>query len=148
MNGIRFLDWQLSRYSSPAVDILYHLFLSTRKSFRDQSFEGLLNVYYDSLDKTVRELGSDPDQLFTFADLKNELNAYGNFCLIMAIFALPFHVAQPDDILDFEEYSERFLKGDRVSLFKNDGKGNATYITALEEVIDDVIGYGYDYVKS
>lgn len=44
-----FIDWQMSRYSSPVLDILYHIFLNTTRELRRQNYNMYLNTYYDSL---------------------------------------------------------------------------------------------------
>lgn len=46
---IRFLDWQMSRYASPATDILYYFSCCTIKEFRQKHFAELLKVYHRSL---------------------------------------------------------------------------------------------------
>lgn len=46
---IRLLDWQITRWASPACDLVYYLFCSTSKVFRDIHYEDLLAEYYKSL---------------------------------------------------------------------------------------------------
>lgn len=125
--------------------MLYNLFQSTRKPLRDQNYNDLLKIYYDSLSDTIRKLGSDPEKLFRFSDLQSELKAHGKFVLIMAVFLLPYQVAQPNDIRDMQEYAERMLQGENISIYQTDGTGNDVYIKAMNEVVGDVISYGYDH---
>lgn len=145
VNDICFLDFQFSRFASPAVELLFHLFSSTGKSLRDSSYGDLLNIYYNSLSETIRKLGSDPNQLFRFPDLLAEMKAYGNFVLIMACLELPLMLSKEGEIADLQEFAERLLKGEKYSIFLTDGTQNGDYIVALKDVIGDVISYGYDY---
>lgn len=145
VNDVCFLDFQFSRFASPVLDVLYHTFTSTRKPLRDESYDNLLNIYYESLSDTVRKLGSDPEKLFSFSDLQAELKTYGKFALIMGMLLLPFVLAQPNDIADLEEHAERKLKGETVSIFKTDGAKNDAYIEAVNDLVADVISYGYDF---
>lgn len=43
----------------------------------------MIAIYYKSLTQTIKLLGSDPEKLFTFENLKEELKRYGNFALIV-----------------------------------------------------------------
>lgn len=70
------------RYCSPALDLYHNIFGATDKALRDHHYEQLLEAYYASLSGIVRKLGSNPDQLFTYADLKSELLKFGEYALI------------------------------------------------------------------
>lgn len=146
LKDIRFIDFQLSRYASPVEDVLYHLYSSTTKSLRDQSYNDLLNIYYNSLSEMVSRLGSDPAKLFRFCDFQTQLKAHGKFALIMGIFLLPFALSQQREITDMEEYAELLLKGEQVNMFRADGlTRNDVYAKAVKEMLIDVINYDYDY---
>lgn len=83
LTDIQILDYQTIAYVSPAYDIFHNLFHSTDKSLRDSEYENLLTLYYETLCKSIRMLGSDPNELFTFENLKRELKRFGNYALIM-----------------------------------------------------------------
>lgn len=44
----------------------------------------LLKLYHESLSKTIKILGSDPDKLFTFENFQDELQICGNYALLLA----------------------------------------------------------------
>lgn len=46
---IQLIDWQLSRYASPVIDLVIFIFFSTTKQFRDQHYDELLKIYHASL---------------------------------------------------------------------------------------------------
>lgn len=46
---IQLIDWQLSRYASPVIDLVIFMFFSTAKQFRDQHYDELLKIYHASL---------------------------------------------------------------------------------------------------
>lgn len=144
VKDVCFVDWQLSQYASPVLDIMFHLFLSTRKEFRDQNYADLLHIYYDSLCVTIARLGSDPEVLFRFDDLQNELKAHGKLALIMCIVTLPFIVSQPGEIVDMEEYAELVVNGVKSNRFHVDGSENLIYSEVMNEIVGDIISYGYD----
>lgn len=43
------IDWQLCRYASPALDILYYIFCSTTKELRGRNYNVYLKTYHESL---------------------------------------------------------------------------------------------------
>lgn len=139
------MDWQISRYTSPALDLHFHFFSSTRKVLRDQSYHELLTVYHTALSDIVRKLGSDPEKIFRFSDLMDELKACGKFALIIGVSMIPFVLSEQGEIADMEDYSERFARGEKVSLFKSDINPNSVYSQAVNEVVEDIIGYGFDH---
>lgn len=78
------IDWQISQWCSPAMDLSHFLFASTEKELRDKHYDELLRVYYQSLSALLRRLGSDPEKLFKFNDLQEQLRKFSYYGLIMA----------------------------------------------------------------
>lgn len=145
MKDISILDWQFSRYASPVLDVLYHIVSSTRKSLRDRSYGDLLNIYYNSLSDTIRKLGSDPEKLFSLTDFQSELKACGKFALLMGMLTLPFVFAHEGEVSDLVECTTCYLKGEMISIFTSDICENHAYIKAMNEMVGDIISYGYDH---
>lgn len=52
---ISLLDWQMSRYSSPVIDILFFMFLCTKKKLRDAHYDEFLNCYHEQLSLNIRK---------------------------------------------------------------------------------------------
>lgn len=51
---ISLIDWQISRHSSPIIDIVYYMFCCTTKELRDAHYEHFLKVYHESLSIHIR----------------------------------------------------------------------------------------------
>lgn len=123
------MDWQQARYGSLALDLLYNIFSSADRALRDKEYENLLTVYYESLTKTVTLLGTNPEHLFTFEDLKDEMKRCGNFVLtVMPILIYGSSAHQmngPDSttVLNVEAQSE--------------------YERRMNEVVEDVLSQGF-----
>lgn len=75
---IRMLDWQVFRFSSPAIDLIYNIFSSTDKALRDREYNNLIALYHESLCNTVKSFGSDPEKFFSLNDLKNNRTMAGD----------------------------------------------------------------------
>lgn len=139
-----FVDWQISRYSSPVFDLLYNLFSSTDKKLRDKHFSDLLRLYYSSLSDFIRKLGSKPENLFTYDNLTQELQRFGRFALLTGPMIIQLLLASPDDIQDMDEYSEKIGTGasmDFVKDYPDDVK--KIYSETINNVISDLIEYGF-----
>lgn len=143
-DDIRFLDWQITRYVSPATDILYNLFTSTDKPLRDREYENLIRLYYASFSKTIRLLGSDPEELFTFDDLKKELKKCGNFALLMGPIVLHTIQADSSQIADLDERAEKSAKGETIELITGlSERGQLEYERRLNELFVDIVRLDY-----
>ena len=70
--SMRFVDFQQSRYSSPALDVSSVLFLCMDEPMRTDHAQDLINVYHKSLSDFLIVLGSNPD-LFPYDELKRQL---------------------------------------------------------------------------
>lgn len=62
------------------------------------------------------KLGSDPEKLFTFDDLTNELKLYGRFGLIFAPVLLQIVTSKTDGLPDIEETADSASGGVTVNL--------------------------------
>lgn len=49
------LDWQISRHTSPVIDIIYYLFACTTKSIRDAHYDEFLKIYHESVSSHIRK---------------------------------------------------------------------------------------------
>lgn len=48
---LRLLDFQISRYASPVLDLVFYIFCNTHQELRDQHYDSFLRVYHESLSK-------------------------------------------------------------------------------------------------
>lgn len=139
---IRCLDWQGIQYASPAIDLLYNIFTSTDKALRDKEYDNMLKYYHQSLCETVKSLGSNPDELFTLDNLKDELGKCGNYALIMAPMLLQNSLADSSEITNLDEmFDEDEFTPELISGLS--GQGKLEYDRRLNEVFEDICNLGY-----
>lgn len=115
----------------------------------------MIRYYYTALSDMVRKLGSDPDTLFRFCDLEDELKAAGKFVLILGTLLVQYAFAQANDVRNVDEYCDRLAANNKdnnnnderparkISLLKDIRKESDLRIAAINEVVADVIAYGY-----
>lgn len=124
---MRFVDWQVIRYVSPAIDLCNNIFTSTDKALRDKEYLNLLKHYHDSLSRTIRLLGSDPEELFTFDNLLDEMKKCGTYALLV----VPMHI--------------QIAAADKGQKENENDSANADeeYARKVNEIIGDIVDLGY-----
>lgn len=127
------------------MDLLYNLFTTTDKALRDFEYDNLLKGYYESLSKTVRLLGSNPDELFTFENLHDELKICGNYALILAPMLLQITLADSSERTNLDEVFDKAANGEGSIELTSElsAETKKYYEQRLSEVIDDILNLGY-----
>ncbi|XP_053682762.1 uncharacterized protein LOC128733151 isoform X2 [Sabethes cyaneus] len=142
----RLLDWQISRYASPVLDLMYFIFSASNKAFRDQHYEDLMDCYYESLSSFLKRLGSDPERLFPRKALDQQLKQFGRFGLLMAVMILPVITTKSEDVPDLEEMAEKMENGvdltQEVNQFRSEDT-EATYRQKMSDCCRDMVQFGY-----
>ncbi|KXJ77779.1 hypothetical protein RP20_CCG006581 [Aedes albopictus] len=138
------LDWQICRYVSPALDLLYFIFGCTDEAFRRQHYDEMLRIYYNSLKQLLEKLGGDASRQFPFTALLRQLKACGKFGILMAMFIVPMICIENQDLPDMNEAAEKYKESQEFDTsFITSAKSEDKYKTRMAAVIRDVIRYGY-----
>lgn len=138
---VSLLDWQIARYCPPVLDLLYNIFSSTDKAFRDQHYSELLETYHTSLSATIRKLGSDPE-LYSYENFQHQLRRFGDFTLLCAPLIISIRVAKAtnssDDNDDSTDKREKVL-----SNIHSSEETQTKYSRLINELLIDLVNYGY-----
>ncbi|XP_050077801.1 uncharacterized protein LOC126564745 [Anopheles maculipalpis] len=109
---IMFVDYQISTYGSPGLDLVYTLYNCPHRDVRLDRREELLKEYHQVLRETLKRKHYEP--LPTLDDVKEEFTRNEFFGLVCAITFLPIMVMERSDDLDLsfdaffkEEHGER-----------------------------------------
>lgn len=142
--GIRFIDWQITQYCSPAMDLVYFLFSSTEHALRRQHYDQLLDEYYASCSTTIQRLGSDANRLFRFEDLCAQMKRFARYGFIMALIVIPFIVVKATDIPDLSEFIETAVNEDASEIKGFVQNDDQAYRQRTADVIRDFFDRNYD----
>lgn len=137
-----FLDWQLSRYASPVLDVFFFIFSATDKSFRDRHCQNLLKLYHSTLSASIRKMGSDPEKLYSIEKFENDLKKYGPYALIFGVFIIQFCIVDQKNVMDLDEYTELLKDGKDCNLLI-DFDENELFLELANDVVEDIFNYGY-----
>jgi thiamine kinase-like enzyme len=105
VDGIRFVDFQMARFSSPALDLQYFLCTSTNDEIRFEQRGHLLREYHAQFRDTLEAMALDPDQ-YTLEQLQEEFEEKEVFGLLIVLTLLWVIVANASDVPDFSEMKE------------------------------------------
>lgn len=137
------VDWQISRFGSPALDLHYNLFSSTDKKLRDKEYQNLIKYYHQSLSDIVRKLGSDPNKVFPFDELQKSLKKAGKFAFVFSPILTQIMLADSKDIPDLDEMSAAMSTEDVEFVRGFDEKTQLYYNERMNDLMSDLIEYGY-----
>lgn len=135
------IDWQLSRYASPVLDLAYNIYTSSDKDLRDNHLERLLDQYYKTFSEFVQRLGSRPEQLFPHEEFQKQWKAFGKFGMLMSLTLVPFITCPSDQMLDMDKAVEDFASSETKDILEN-GDFKAMMDSSAERVggrIKDIV---------
>lgn len=118
---MRFIDFQLSRYVSPVVDLAHILFTSCTPETRREHYDQLIHEYHEALSKCVKSYGYDPDVLFPYEVLCEHLRKYGKYAAGTALSGVPFLYNDNEDKSVENTFSRAALEHnlENNSVFRN-----------------------------
>ncbi|KAL3277109.1 hypothetical protein HHI36_012467 [Cryptolaemus montrouzieri] len=99
------LDFQMSTWETPVYDLAFIIYMTSDKSSLGR-LDLLLETYYESLSKSLRILGSNPDEIFTFEQLKQHWKKYSAFGLRLSSKLLKMELMNDGDVPDLEKMVE------------------------------------------
>jgi RecA/RadA recombinase len=129
---VRFIDFQMTRYTSPVLDLQYFIHTSTNEQVRSEYTEHLLQVYHTELQDTLKTLGCD-QHIYTFEQLKEEYEDRSLFGLITACTVLSAVLADPEEAFDMENVKEDVSQMD--SKFIEKPYSGRRYREALQKLL-------------
>lgn len=140
------IDWQISRYCSPVVDLTYFIFACTDRQLRQKHFDELLRIYHGSLKELLDHLGGDTVSQFPFTALLRHMKKYAKFGIVMSTFIIPMLQTKKEDIPDMEFIAENMNTDDpaiMAAYMEKMAKSADVVGVRMRDLIHDAILYGY-----
>lgn len=116
-----FVDYQMSYYSSPGLDLNYFINTSPHNEIRENQIDEILHVYYDNFSAILKTLGAK--HIPSMHDVRNEVERCEYYGLMAALGILPFVVLHDEASEDssFENLGEKH----RIAMYTNNFYQNA-----------------------
>uniref|UniRef100_A0A1B6ML96 CHK kinase-like domain-containing protein n=1 Tax=Graphocephala atropunctata TaxID=36148 RepID=A0A1B6ML96_9HEMI len=98
---MKVLDFQLARYTTPVVDLLYYLYTSANDTVRDHHQVELFELYVKELNKNLQQLGCK--ERFSMKELIGDINHVIPWFIAAFVYGMiPIFVHGTKDGLDME----------------------------------------------
>ncbi|XP_034176256.1 uncharacterized protein LOC117602401 [Osmia lignaria lignaria] len=101
-NEALMLDFQLTRCASPVLDISTFIYACTDKIVWKTQFDELLKFYHNELCKTIKLLGSNPENIYPWSTFMEEVKEQFLFGLVFATEIIPMSLLDESDIFDLD----------------------------------------------
>ncbi|KAG5676170.1 hypothetical protein PVAND_006019 [Polypedilum vanderplanki] len=143
------IDWQISRYCSPVIDLIYFFFICTDQQLRLKHFDEFLRIYHHSLKELLDHLGGDTMTQFPFTALLRHLKRFAKFGVVMAAMAVPMLQTKKEDIIDMDFMAEQMKEADPAVMeeimrqYKEKGAENNASNNRMRGVLQDALRNGY-----
>lgn len=139
------MDWQFTRLVSPVFDLFDILLATSDKQLRNQSYESVIQHYYESLSVSIKRLGSDPAALFKFEDLEKQLKKFGKYGFFIALISSVALI--PDDSLpDLGEMcctAPIMDSNENPNIKEYDEETETLLRSRIDDLFTDLIAWGY-----
>ncbi|ENN79971.1 hypothetical protein YQE_03594, partial [Dendroctonus ponderosae] len=113
--SVKFLDFQVTKLSSPVMALSYHIYATASEKELAQLKE-LLQIYYSSLSSMLKKLGCDPEKLFPYEELIRQWKKYSSFGFAMSSFVLQIVLLEKEDTIDIEAMGGRKCNGKHAKI--------------------------------
>ena len=114
VDDVRFVDFQISRYSSPALDLHYFLCNCPNNDVRMHHKDTLLEEYHRELYEYCKVLKVESD-VITLDQLKNEYEEKNFFGLLTACTVLCVIIADAESMPDTKDLTEKDMENNVFS---------------------------------
>ncbi|XP_046821107.1 uncharacterized protein LOC124425178 [Vespa crabro] len=102
---LKLVDYQISRYSSVAIDFHYFIYSSVRSCIIEDSYDNLIKLYHRTFVEKLREYGVSEEDLknLTMEWFKSELQKFSLYGLITGFWLIHAVLADEDSVIDMDK---------------------------------------------
>ncbi|XP_067004338.2 uncharacterized protein [Anabrus simplex] len=103
ITDVRIVDFQMTKWASPANDLYYLLYSSVQEQVREQHADTLLSEYHATLSDTLTALGCS-QEIFSLQQLHQEMKDKIFYGFLHASLTLCVTLAEPCGVMDTESF--------------------------------------------
>ncbi|XP_055703376.1 uncharacterized protein LOC129801923 [Phlebotomus papatasi] len=138
---VKLLDWQLSRHTTPVLDLSYFIFCCTDVNLRIH-LPALLNEYHDILIRRIDKLGSSGRHLYPKNIFEEHCKKYMKYGVGMALMTLHSVTCKSTEIPNVVEIIESQDLA-QIDAITEELVKRPAYIRRMSGVIRDAVRFGY-----
>ncbi|XP_052870578.1 uncharacterized protein LOC128276154 [Anopheles cruzii] len=137
---VMFVDYQLSCYGSPGLDLVYSLYNCPRFEVRQNRIEELQQLYHRNLCQAL-DRGKYPGTVPTLETIKEEYKRHEFFGLVCAISLLPIILMERSDNVDIS--FDAFFDKKQVERLRDIQYNGAVYRRSVVPILQSLFARGY-----
>ncbi|KAJ9592872.1 hypothetical protein L9F63_015450 [Diploptera punctata] len=119
---IKFVDFQVTIYSSPVKDLIFLLFSSSEEDLLEKHYDYLINLYHKEFIGILAKMGCDIEP-FSYKHFLKEVNTFAPLEFGHTLFMLNPLCADASDMTDMSSMTEdKVLKNTGGKLYENKAK--------------------------
>lgn len=121
---VRLIDFQIARLAPPVIDLTHFLCIGASLDVMEQ-LDTYLEMYYESLSDFLKELGSDPEEVYPHQVFIEQWKKFGKFGLAMLLFMLRFALSEEHEVPSLaskEEFHRTLIIDKMVNQEENDNR--------------------------
>lgn len=131
INQIRFVDFQMCKWATPALDLWQIIICSARENYRARYFNFYLQVYHNHLVRTLNFL-KFTKLIPTLEDLTHTMIKYGFWGYFATFNHLVLILLPPEERLNLSKLLQPGEEGDRI---RKKAFTNPMYVKAVKEIL-------------
>ncbi|KAH8383452.1 hypothetical protein KR009_008705, partial [Drosophila setifemur] len=132
LKELLFVDMQMSRYSSPAQDLLYLILSSTQIDIKIKKFDYFVRFYHEKLTENLKLLNY-PKKLPSLRSLHQAIFAHSDWILPIVTILIPIVLTDGSDDANMDTMMDN--EGDAGEKFRNGLFHNPRIISHQKEVL-------------
>ncbi|XP_023012807.2 uncharacterized protein [Leptinotarsa decemlineata] len=133
------LDWQLSKFGSPAADLTYFFFAHSPKEVL-YDYQKYLKLYHDTVCQNLKEFSCDPEEIFPYNLLEEHWIHFIKFGVYMAMMILKIMYCDSDEAPDLTATTE--AGNDVMSSFSFESRNADGYNERVSTLIRFLVDTG------
>lgn len=106
---IKFIDFQIAKYTSPVLDLLYLIWTSANEDVRESRLQELCEIYRLTLNTELEQLGCK--ERMTSEELHEDMKDAVDWALVSICNMLPVIVCDAADVINVEEIELTDIEG-------------------------------------
>lgn len=96
---MKLIDFQLATEANPVHDLSYFFYAGCSKE-QFNKLDDFLKIYHNSLSKTLRELGSNPEKVYPLEQLRKDWSKHGLYGVIFSLTVTKVKLMAQNEIMD------------------------------------------------
>ncbi|KAM7355803.1 uncharacterized protein ACRADG_001753 [Cochliomyia hominivorax] len=106
----KLIDFQLSRYASPILDLVHYLYACTERDLRNKHFMEFMDIYHQTLTDHIHYYGHNIEDIYPKSIFLQHLKDFGIYGFCMAAFSIPFFISKSSELPDLDEVASAIIE--------------------------------------